>query len=214
MACRLGSLVQKQVRLEKRPTCRLLCRIFFPASPLSWLPFSLPSQRFSIAFFDHLTYSFCDDGGLAVSLFEFHDGSFHVLTPRAFEGTEIEPGLIRRDARQIHERFAFRALRTGLNRRVFKRVFRKSHLSLVCRTGPRADPNTRSLISAARAQVQASSSKARFSSWLMASEEPRMASSANCRNTFAFDMAASCLSAASSAARYLRACDRCILQSG
>jgi hypothetical protein len=65
---------------------------------------------------------------------------------------------------------------------------------IVSSRGDQLDPNTRSLINAACAQVQASSSKARLYASFVVLDDPHMASSANCRNTLASDMKASCLS--------------------
>lgn len=61
----------------------------------------------------------------------------------------------------------------------------------IWRPSVQLDPNTRSLINAACAQVQASSSKARLYASFVVLDDPHMASSANCRNTLASDMIAS-----------------------
>ena len=63
------------------------------------------------------------DVKLLSDLFELRDGSFYVLTPGTFDGSQIEARLLRLNARQIHLRCAFRAVWTRDNRRVFKCIF-------------------------------------------------------------------------------------------
>ena len=61
-------------------------------------------------------------------LFELYDDALDVLAPRAFESTEIEARLLWFNARQIHQRRAFWALRPGGNWRVFVRILE----NLIC----------------------------------------------------------------------------------
>jgi len=68
-------------------------------------------------------------------LFEVHHDRLDVLTPRTFEGAEIEAWLLRLNTRQIHLRRAFWALWADVNRRIFKRVFGKRHLLLLLFAG-------------------------------------------------------------------------------
>src|SRR5579863_6825850 len=62
-----------------------------------------------------------DSFGVLCGPVELHHGRLYVMTSRTFEGAEIEPWLIQRDARQKHWCRALWALWPCINWRVFKR---------------------------------------------------------------------------------------------